>query len=83
MRQILLDQDRREDTRLKLAHFRRHKRKVVKKVPGKSVTYPFHKPEEKHPPGKDTTKRISNVIGKAVNYAKSAKPKTVMVHCDF
>ncbi|XP_055802967.1 uncharacterized protein LOC129872115 [Solanum dulcamara] len=67
--------DRREDTRLKLAHFRRHKRKAVKKVPGKSITYPFQKPEEKHPPGKDTTKRISNVIGKAVTYAKSAKPK--------
>ncbi|MCD7447498.1 hypothetical protein HAX54_030364 [Datura stramonium] len=55
--------DRREKTKLKLAHFSRHKRKAVKKL------------EEKHPPGKDTTKRISNVIGNAVNYAKSAKHK--------
>lgn len=70
-------QDRREDTSLELAHFRRHKRKAVKKTPGKNTNYPFHKPEENHPPGKDTTKRISNAIGKAVNYAKSAKPKKV------
>ncbi|CAI9110865.1 OLC1v1010956C2 [Oldenlandia corymbosa var. corymbosa] len=65
--------DRREDTLLELAHFRRHKRKAVKKTSGKTTNYPFHKPEENHPPGKDTTKRISNAIGKAVNYAKSAK----------
>lgn len=70
-------QDRREDTSLELAHFRRHKRKAVKKTPGKNTNYPFHKPEENHPPGKDTTKRISNAIGKAVNYAKSAKSKKV------
>lgn len=41
------------------------------------TTYPFHKPEEHHPPGKDTTKRISNAIGKAVNYAKVGKTKKV------
>ncbi|KAG9132276.1 hypothetical protein Leryth_012959 [Lithospermum erythrorhizon] len=67
--------DRREDTSFELAHFRRHKRKALKKVTGKATTYPFHKPEENHPPGKDDTKRISNVIGKAVNYAKGAKSK--------
>ncbi|KAL2348565.1 hypothetical protein Fmac_002565 [Flemingia macrophylla] len=66
---------RREDTLLKLAHFRRHKRKVLKRTPGKTMTYPFHKPEENHPPGKDSTKKISNIIGKAANYAGSAKSK--------
>ncbi|MED6172776.1 hypothetical protein PIB30_053059 [Stylosanthes scabra] len=67
--------DRREDTLLKLAHFRRHKRKTLKRTPGKSTSYPFHKPEENHPPGKDSTKKISNIIGKAANYAGSAKSK--------
>ncbi|KAJ8764530.1 hypothetical protein K2173_006270 [Erythroxylum novogranatense] len=67
--------DRREDTVLQLAHFRRHKRKTLKKVPGKITNYPFQKPEENHPPGKDSTKKISNLIGKAANYAGSAKSK--------
>lgn len=70
-------QDRREDTLLKLAHFRRHKRKALKKIPGKSIAYPFHKPEEKHSPGKDVTKKVSNAIDKAVNIAKSSKTKKV------
>ncbi|KAL5752565.1 hypothetical protein ACOSP7_022762 [Xanthoceras sorbifolium] len=67
--------DRREDTQLKLAHFRRHKRKALKKMVGKTTNYPFHKPEENHPPGKDSTKKISNFIGKAANYASSSKTK--------
>ena len=62
---------------LKLAHFRRHKRKTLKKTQGKSTNYPFHKPEENHPPGKDDTKKISNLIGKAAKYASSAKSKKV------
>ncbi|KAJ0040071.1 hypothetical protein Pint_28361 [Pistacia integerrima] len=68
-------QDRREDTLLQLAHFRRHKRKTLKKVSGRTTSYPFHKPEENHPPGKDSTKKISNIIGKAAKYAGSAKHK--------
>lgn len=67
--------DRREDTLFKLAHFRRHKRKTLKRISGKMTGYPFHKPEENHPPGKDSTKKISNLIGKAAKYASSAKPK--------
>ncbi|CAJ2646478.1 unnamed protein product [Trifolium pratense] len=67
--------DRREDTVLKLAHFRRHKRKTSKKITGKTTNYPFDKPEENHPPGKDSTKKISNIIGKAANFAGSAKSK--------
>lgn len=62
---------------LKLSHFKRHKRKTLKRVPGKSTMYPFHKPEENHPPGKDETKKISNLIGKAAKYASSAKTKKV------
>ncbi|KAJ0859784.1 hypothetical protein HanRHA438_Chr13g0616551 [Helianthus annuus] len=31
--------------------------------------------EESHPPGKDPTKKISNFIGKAANFAKSANNK--------
>ncbi|KAK6922653.1 hypothetical protein RJ641_010957 [Dillenia turbinata] len=71
-------EDRREDTRFKLAHFRRHKRKALKKSPGKTTNYPFHKPEENNPPGKDTSKKISNLIDKAANIAKSAKSKKPM-----
>ncbi|KAK9129748.1 hypothetical protein Sjap_010235 [Stephania japonica] len=67
--------DRREDTSFELAHFRRHKRKSLKKTPGKSSNYPFDKPEENHPPGKDTTNKIPKLIGKAKNYAGSAKTK--------
>jgi hypothetical protein len=74
---IIFIQDRREDTLLKLAHFRRHKRKTLKKTSGKTTNYPFNKPEENHPPGKDSTKRISKLIGKAANYAGSAKSKKV------
>ncbi|XP_039011395.1 uncharacterized protein LOC120140478 isoform X3 [Hibiscus syriacus] len=67
--------DRREDTLLMLSHFKRHKRKPLKRIPGKATIYPFHKPEEHHPPGKDDTKKISNFIGKAAKYASSAKSK--------
>ncbi|CAN0861474.1 hypothetical protein LINGRAHAP2_LOCUS8216 [Linum grandiflorum] len=67
--------ERREDTLLQLAHFKRHKRKTLKKVAGKATTYPFHKPEENNPPGKDSAKKISNLIGKAATYAGSAKSK--------
>eukprot|EP00262_Sarcandra_glabra_P002329 TRINITY_DN12610_c1_g1_i1.p1 TRINITY_DN12610_c1_g1~~TRINITY_DN12610_c1_g1_i1.p1 ORF type:complete len:407 (-),score=54.72 TRINITY_DN12610_c1_g1_i1:442-1662(-) len=67
--------DRREDTSFKLAHFKRHKRKSLKKTPGKSSTYPFHMPEEKHAPGKDSSNKIAHLIGKAANYAGSAKSK--------
>ncbi|KAJ4823007.1 hypothetical protein Tsubulata_000380 [Turnera subulata] len=68
-------EDRREDTVLELSHFKRHKRKTLKKVSGKTTSYPFHKPDENHPPGKDSTKKISNFIGKAADYANSAKSK--------
>ncbi|KAL8168019.1 hypothetical protein V2J09_009518 [Rumex salicifolius] len=72
--------DRREDTSFQLAHFRRHKRKTVKKLSGKNNNYPFHKPEENHPPGKDDSKKISKMIGKAAKYANSAKTKKTMAY---
>ncbi|MBA0715669.1 hypothetical protein Golax_014555, partial [Gossypium laxum] len=68
-------EDRREDTLLKLSHFKQHKRKSLKRVPGKARTYPFHKPDEHHLPGKDETKKISKLIGKAAKYAGSSKSK--------
>ncbi|XP_010934095.3 uncharacterized protein [Elaeis guineensis] len=67
--------ERREDTSLQLAHFKRHKRKILKKMPGKVTTSPFHKPVEHNPPGKDSSNKIANVIGKAADYAGSAKAK--------
>ena len=68
---------------LKLSHFKRHKRKTLKRVPGKATTYPFHKPEENHPPGKDDSKKISNLIGKAAKYAGSAKSKKVSFPMEY
>ena len=62
---------------LQLSHFRRHKRKTSKKSNGKTTNYPFHKPEENHPPGKDSAKKISNLIGEAAKYAGSTKSKKV------
>lgn len=47
----------------------------MKKTSGRHTTYPFHKPEENHPPGKDDSKKISEMIGKAAKYANSAKTK--------
>lgn len=52
----------------------------MKRTPGKTTNYPFHKPEENHPPGKDSTKKISNIIGKAANFAGSAKAKKVFTN---
>ncbi|ONK73652.1 uncharacterized protein A4U43_C04F33860 [Asparagus officinalis] len=65
--------DRREDTSLQLAHFRRHKRKSLKKTPGKAGKHPFHMPAEDNPPGKDSSNKISSVIGKAANMAGSVR----------
>lgn len=62
---------------LKLAHFRRHKRKTLKKMSGKFTTLPFHKLEEHHPQGKDTTKKILKLIGKETEHAGSTKLKIV------
>lgn len=49
----------------------------MKRVAGKTSNYPFHKPEENHPPGKDPSKKVPKIIEKATNYARSAKSKKV------
>lgn len=67
--------DRREDTLLELAHFRKHKRKSLKKMPGKRSSSTSHKPEDKHVFGKDTTKKITSAIDKVAEYATSGKTK--------
>lgn len=67
--------DRREDTSLELSHFRRHKRKLLKKISGKPSTSALHKPVESNPPGKDSSNKIARAIGKAASYAGSAKQK--------
>ncbi|CAA6656401.1 unnamed protein product [Spirodela intermedia] len=67
--------DRREDTSLQLTQFRRHKRKLQKKNLGRTTINHLHAPVEKHAPGKDSTNKIANVIGKAAKYANSAKAK--------
>ncbi|MQM13049.1 hypothetical protein Taro_045972, partial [Colocasia esculenta] len=72
--------DRREDTSLQLAHFRRHKRKALKKPTGKSTTSFLHAPVETHAPGKDSSNKIATVIGKAAKYASSAKTKKRMTY---
>lgn len=68
---------------LELAHFMRHKRKSLKKTSGKSISYPFHKPEENHPPGKDSSKRIPKIIGSAANIVGSAQSKKVRANHVF
>eukprot|EP00252_Welwitschia_mirabilis_P007876 TRINITY_DN19585_c0_g1_i1.p1 TRINITY_DN19585_c0_g1~~TRINITY_DN19585_c0_g1_i1.p1 ORF type:complete len:697 (+),score=126.02 TRINITY_DN19585_c0_g1_i1:313-2403(+) len=67
--------ERREDTVFKLAHFRKHKRKSVKRTPGRSTTLPLHKPADEHVLGKDNNNKIASALGKAVKYATSGKEK--------
>ncbi|XP_047048597.1 uncharacterized protein LOC124653579 [Lolium rigidum] len=67
--------DRREDTSLHLAQFKKHKRKQLKKTQGKNVLNNVHKPSEHNPPGKDDTTRLTKAIGKAADLAGSAKGK--------
>jgi hypothetical protein len=73
-------QDRREDTTLQLAHFRKHKRKQVKRTPGKAVINSVNKPIEHNPPGKDASNRIARALGKAADMANSNKARKVMTH---
>jgi hypothetical protein len=70
-------QDRREDTTLQLAHFRKHKRKQVKKTQGKAIINSINKPTEHNPPGKDASNRIARVLGKAADMAGSNQVKKV------
>lgn len=74
-------QDSREDTRFELAHFRKHRRHTVKKLPSNTATFLSQKPIEKQLPGKEATgNKVSNALGKAVDLAVGAKPKKVTKH---
>ncbi|KAL2632806.1 hypothetical protein R1flu_004285 [Riccia fluitans] len=68
--------ERREDTRFELSHFRKHKRKTVKKQTGKQNSHPSLKPEEKHVPGKDLTNKVVAGLGKASEFATATKSKS-------
>lgn len=65
--------ERREDTKFELAHFRKHKRKAHKQIPGRKTTLGIHKPDDALKPGKDPGNRIANVISKTANLASSTK----------
>ncbi|KAJ4785577.1 tRNA uridine 5-carboxymethylaminomethyl modification enzyme MnmG [Rhynchospora pubera] len=67
--------DRREDTSFQLAHFKKHKRKTTKKIPGRSTATTVHKPSEDNPLGKNPSNKIAKAIGKAADYAASSRPK--------
>jgi hypothetical protein len=80
---LFLNQDRREDTFFQLAHFKKHKRKTTKKIPGRSTTTTVHKPSEDNPLGKDPFNKIAKAIGKAADYASSSRPKKVSISFTF
>lgn len=66
----------REDTRFELAHFRKHRRKLVKKSQGKNSNSASEKPAAKIVPGKDANGNpIAKVVGKAADLAVSAKTR--------
>ncbi|XP_024368527.1 uncharacterized protein [Physcomitrium patens] len=66
--------EHREDTRFELAHFRKHRRKLVKKVPGKDNSIPSEKPADRNTPGMDARGNpIAKVVGKAADLAVGAK----------
>lgn len=76
---FLNQQERREDTKFELAHFRKHKRKAYKQIPGRKTTLGIHKPDDSLKPGKDPGNKIANVISKTANLASSTKtPKVIM-----
>ncbi|XP_057867329.1 uncharacterized protein LOC131074672 isoform X2 [Cryptomeria japonica] len=68
--------ERREDSKFELAHFRKHKRKSLKKMPGKQSSS-LNMPDDKHVFGKDTksNNKIVGAIGKAAEYAASSKKR--------
>ena len=71
-------QERREDTKLTLAHFRKHKRKIHKKLPGSKSSSGIHKSDGVQKPGKDVGNKLANIIGKAADLASNTKPMKVI-----
>lgn len=66
--------ERREDTKFELAHFRKHKRKAHKQLPGRKSTLGIHKPDDALKPGKDPGNKLANMIGKTASLASNTKP---------
>lgn len=74
-------QKRREDTRFELAHFYKHRRKIVKKLQGKEGNPISQRPEEKDAPGKHSKgNRVASAVGRAAELAVGAKPRKVGLH---
>lgn len=74
-------QERREDTRFELAHFYKHRRKIVKKLQGKEGNLISQRPEEKNAPGKHSKgNRVASAVGRAAELAVGAKPRKVGLH---
>ena len=71
-------QERREDTKFTLAHFRKHKRKIHKKLPGSKSSSGTHKSDGVQKPGKDVGNKLANIIGKAADLASNTKPMKVI-----
>ncbi|MCO5587869.1 hypothetical protein L7F22_041821 [Adiantum nelumboides] len=65
--------ERREDTKFELAHFRKHKRKVHKKLPGRKSTLGIQKPDDAFKPGKDPGNKLANMISKTASLASNTK----------
>lgn len=65
--------ERREDTKFELAHFRKHKRKTHKQLPGRKSVSGIHKPDDIQKPGKDVGNKLANVISKAADLASTTK----------
>eukprot|EP00246_Nothoceros_aenigmaticus_P000321 TRINITY_DN10472_c0_g1_i1.p1 TRINITY_DN10472_c0_g1~~TRINITY_DN10472_c0_g1_i1.p1 ORF type:complete len:704 (+),score=140.10 TRINITY_DN10472_c0_g1_i1:97-2208(+) len=64
--------DRREDTRFEMAHFRKHRRRHHKNQPGRKDLM-SQKPADKHTPGKDSSNKFTDTLGKAAKLAAGAK----------
>lgn len=78
------NQEHREDTRLELSHFQKHRRKLVKKVQGKNGDLSSRKPADKNAPGKDSSgSPIAKALGKAAELAGGAKVRKVTINSQF
>ncbi|KAI5078865.1 hypothetical protein GOP47_0006536 [Adiantum capillus-veneris] len=65
--------ERREDTKFELAHFRKHKRKAHKQLPGRKSTLGNQKPDDALKPGKDPGNKLANMISKTASLASNTK----------
>jgi hypothetical protein len=76
-------QERREDTKFTLAHFRKHKRKIHKKLPGSKRLSDSDKFDGIQKPGKDVGNKLANIIGTAADLASNTKPMKVILSTEI